>query len=198
MPEQDNRYNERTVFRDNNSHFLRMSKGDVERYFGPEGPVARVDSVPNWAERTEDGSYELVSPDGNNEVVHRWGIFFSMEVKPVAKYEAGKGKAVATWDYRISVPSADANHAYQFYSEDRLKYVFAWPGGLASAIPPRMRQMHQQISTLKFRTKTGDVPLMPYVNLVFYMWLEEDEKGGWPVFEWLIENMEGWRDSYQA
>jgi hypothetical protein len=199
MPEQefDNRYDPRIPFNDNLSHFLRMNKGDVESYFAANGPLARA-VAPNWAERASDGSYELVTLNGNSEVSHRWGIFISIKQKPVTSYEEGKGKAVATWNYTISVPGADEDFAYQLYSNDPLKYVFAYPGGVISPIPPRMRQMHQQLSTLKFRTKDGDVALMPYVSLVFFMWLEDESPEANSTFTWLIENMKGWRDSYQA
>lgn len=198
MTEHKNRYEPRVPFNDNLSHFQRMSKGDVESYFGKSGPLARAGAVPNWVERAEDGSYELVTLDDSNEVFQRWGIFISIKQKPVINYEEGKGKAVATWNYRINVPNVDEDFAFQLYSDDTLKYVFAYPGGLASAIPPRMRQMHQQLSTLRLRTKEGNLALMPYVNLAFFMWLEEEEGEGYATFSWLIESMEGWRDSYQA
>jgi len=197
MTEFANRYDPRIPFNDNLSHFTRMTKGDVESYFSKGGPVARV-VAPNWAERTKDGSYELVTLDDNNEVSHNWGIFVEITKKDIKEYEQGKGKAVATWNYTVSVPSGDDEHAFQLYSDDKLKYVFAYPGGMVSAVPPRMRQMHQQLSTLRLRLKAGDVALMPYVNLVFYMWMEEHEEEGHSTFKWLIENMEGWRDSYQA
>lgn len=193
-----NRYDPRIPFNDNLSHFMRMSKGDIESYFSAAGPLARVEGIPNWVERTGDGEYEMVRLDGNNEVEHRYGVFFTMKIKPIKAYEQGKGKAVATWDYRISVPSTDEMTALQFFSDDSLKYVFAYPGGLASAIPPRMRQMHQQFSTLRMRSKMGDVPLMPFVNLAFYQWLEDTAEQNDSLWKWLINEMPGWRDAYQA
>ena len=198
MAEHSNRYDQRVPFNDNLSHFLRMSKDDVEVYFGKSGPLARVPNIPNWIERAEDGSYELVTLDEGNEIAHRWGIFIDVKAKPVTSYEEGKGKAVATWNYRINVPNADEDFAFQLYSEDTLKYVFAYPKGLACAIPPRMRQMHQQLSTLRFRTTKGDLALMPFVNLAFFMWLEDESEEADSTFTWLVQNMEGWRDAYQS
>ena len=187
-----NQYDPRIPFNDNLAHFLRMNKDMVESYFAANGPLARV-TAPNWAERAEDGSYELITLDSDSTISHRWGIFFTIKPKTVTKYEEGKSKAIATWDYTITVPSADEEHGFQIYSNDVLKYVFAAPNGYISAIPPRMRQMQNQISTMRLRIADGDLPLMPYVNLAFFMWLEEDEAAG--VREWLSGNMEGWREA---
>ena len=200
MAEYSNLYNPRIPFNDNLSHFLRMDKTAVEEYFSPTGPLARINGIPNWVERASDGNYELVTLDANNEVCNRWGFFIYIKPKEVASYEPGKGKAVATWDYSISVPNADEDFSFKIYSQDALKYIFAYPGGTVSAIPPRMRQVNGQISTLKFATKDYSVPLMPYVNLAFFMWLEEtpEQSNAYATMTWLIQNMEGWRDSLQA
>ena len=190
-----NQYDPRVPFNDNLAHFLRMDKGMVESYFAATGPLARI-AAPNWVERAEDGSYELVTLDASNDVEHRWGIYIWIKQKPVTDYEAGKAKAIATWDYAISVPSADDEHAFQVFSADTLKYIFASPKGFIAAIPPRMRQQYNQLSTLKLRTKDGEIPIVPYVNLAFFMWLEDESEGAESTFNWLKENMEGWSEAY--
>lgn len=187
-----NVYNPKTPFNDNLAHFLRMSKEMVESYFAANGPLARVESLPNWLERGEDGSYELVRVDDNGGVENHYGFFITIKQKPVVKYEAGKSKAVATWNYTINVPSTEDKFSYQIYSDDALKYVFAAPGGMIASIPPRMRQMQQQLPTMRIKNLDGGFALMPYVNLAFFMWLEEDEAEPKATAAWLAENMEGW------
>lgn len=196
MSEHSNIYDPRQPFSDQLSHFSRMNKDAVENYFASNGPLARAYDVPNWVEKTPHG-FELVRIDG--EEVHRFGFYITITSKPVKDYEAGKSKAVASWNYAVTVPSTEEAKSYQLYSDDRLKYVFAAPGGYAAAIPPRMRQQYSQIPQLRWRTSDGEpIPLMPYVNLAFFMWLEEDGDESVATLKWLAENMEGWSDYYQA
>jgi hypothetical protein len=173
-----------------------MDKELVENYFAGNGPVDREADVPNWLEKGEDGKYELVRLD-NQEIVHRFGFFIEIKAKEVLSYEEGKGKAIAIWNYSVSVPSGDERFAFQLYSDDSLKYVFAYPDGTISAIPPRMRQMQNQLSTLRLRNVVGDIPLMPYVNLAWWMWTEDNWGGAAkPTIEWLKANMEGFRVAF--
>lgn len=194
--EYSNKYDPLLPFVDNRSHFLRMDKELVENYFAAGGPVDRESNVPNWLDRAADGSYELVRFE-NQEVTHRFGFFIQIQAKEVLSYEPGKGKAVATWNYVVSIPSADEEFAFQLYSEDKLKYIFAYPDGTISAIPPRMRQMQNQLSTLRLRNTSGDIPLMPYVNLAFFMWAEDEFEGkAKGTVEWLVANMEGFSAAF--
>lgn len=183
----DNRYDPRVPFNDDRSHFLRMTKEDVETYFAAGGPVDREEALPNWVARKPDGSYELVRGDTG------YGLSIAFKPKVVTKYEGDGGKAVATWNYSVSIPQETEAAAYQLYSDDSLKYVFAYPGAQVAAIPPRMRQMHQQLSTLRMRNQQGDIPLIPYVNLAFLMWMEDNAEGeSKQTIDWLAANMEGW------
>jgi hypothetical protein len=190
--ERSNRYDPRAPFNDDRSHFMRMNKEDIENYFATGGVVDREEGLPNWVVRAPDGSYELARTGHGDDL--KFGFFITITPKAVNRYEGEGGKAVATWNYSVSVPLSEEAASYQLFSDDSLKYVFAYPGAQVAAIPPRMRQMHQQLSTMRMRNQQGTIPLIPYVNLAFLMWLEDESQGkSTTTLNWLSENMEGWR-----
>lgn len=186
MTDHNNIYDPARAFNDENSHFSRMNHEMVASYFAEGGVLDQSDGLPNWVDQ-ETGELLRLTVDGEAHT----GLFLSVEGRTPAPGPTENGKAVAFWNYKINLIGIDS--AIQLYSDDKLKYVFAYPDGYIAAVPPRQRTGPRLVPTMRARTENGDFGLMPYVNLVFFNWLETE--AGAPTLAWLRQNMRGW-DAY--
>ena len=193
----ENKWKPGTFYRDMVSHFLRMDDKAVSAFFNERnGVFANCPNTPNWVEFTEDG-YELVRMDGS-EVASRTGLFLNLTPNPaletIVDIQDGKGKTVAHWNYHCNLPNLNNERdTIKISTEDALKSIVCYKDGFMYSFPCRMQRANNaytQHSQLQLHSVDGDFPHTPFVNIAFFLWIEETEDGK-TVAKWLHEKM-GW------
>jgi hypothetical protein len=170
-------------------------------FFSPtKGFYREHREIPNWMDHTKYG-YEMVRMDDANEVESRTGFFVNIRLKPGMAdlaYQPGKGKAVATWNYKVGIlPSEGEAPPITMFSDDNQKHIICSPEGYVYATPSRMVPMGgagAAYPQLRMACNGHEFAMTPFVVLAFFMWLESDEDEGAEVRNYLKTQM-GWPDA---
>lgn len=193
-----NLWEEGVKYNDNVSHFMRMDLARVQRYFGVDGVFAAMPNSPNWLESTNEG-YEMVRVAHDNSIESRTGFFININAVDLEGrvVDPAKGNVVGFWNYHTTIPNLnETDRSLKIGSDDGLKTIIAYGDGSIYANACKFTGFSfrkEQKSTLIINTIDGTVYHTPFVNLAFFMFLEDTEEGK-ALHRWLIEKR-GWPDA---
>lgn len=173
-----NMWEEAKNYSDGTSHFNRFTKASIQKFFGTRGAWSGVEGAPNWvqpvASETFGTEYQLIRLDDDGALEKEYPFYLRIKAKAgvdsFAPPDPGKGKGVASWDYR-----AELDGMYLF-SEDTVKNIICNGDGVTYAIGSRMpaagRNSFATHNQLNIGVKGGKIAVVPFVVLAFYMWVD--------------------------
>lgn len=168
-------------YSDGVSHFNRFTKASIQKFFGVQhGAWKANESAPNWVQpiADEEGTeYQLIRLDDDGNLLKEYPFYLRItpkaNVETMAAPDPGKGKGVASWDYRAVMDGME------MWSRDPVKHIICTTEGLTYAIGSRMpasgRVSFATHNQLHIGTEGGALAVVPFVVLAFYMWLETEE-----------------------
>jgi hypothetical protein len=165
-------------YSDGTSHFNRFTKASIQKFFGIRGAWSTVEGAPNWVQPVASETYglefQLVRLDDDGNLQKEFPLHLSIKpkagVETFAPPDDGKGKGVASWNYRAEMDGI------QLFSEDTVKNIICNSDGITYAIGCRMpaagRNSFATHNQLNIGVPGGRIAVVPYVVLAFYMWVE--------------------------